>query len=398
LIQRYINIPNTFIYFDISPFVNEPNAIQFTLANKDKFNFDIGYLADQIEIYPKAKYKLPSFTECYAIFTPQSYEQSSSESIALFKAGLFSGKTMLDLSGGLGVDNWAFAKSFDRVDSIDIDGQLNKVVRRNFEKLGVNNIHRYDADAYGYVDNVVNNYDCIYMDADRRSGANRAFALKDTEPNIFKIKDKLFKITDKVLLKVSPMLDLSALVNELETVKQIWVIALKNEVKEILLELTPKPSAQIKVQAVNIEEDETEQFDGVLGEKDEMHFGNKGKYFYEPSLALIKAGLATNYFAQCKINQLAGNSVYGVSDDSVNNFFGRSFEIIHQQLFSKSKFAEYIKQRHLEKANIAKRNFKMEVTEIRKVFKLKDGGEDYLFFTEDSDQQKLFFHCRKIRN
>src|SRR6478609_3909789 len=105
--QRYRNIPDSFIYFDTEPYLGVQNTVQFTLGSKGKFPFDAGLLADQISLYPKLKDKIPSFSAVYALCTPRSFEQSSSERIALFKSGLLQGERLLDLCGGLGVDDWA---------------------------------------------------------------------------------------------------------------------------------------------------------------------------------------------------------------------------------------------------------------------------------------------------
>ncbi len=392
--QRYRNIPNSFIDFDISPYLQEQDITRFTLQYQREFPFDIALLADQLAIYPKAKVKLPSFTGVYAQFTPRSYEQSSAEAIAVYKAGLIKGERLLDLSAGLGVDDWAFSRSFTSVDAVDLDAELNKIVRKNYEKLGVTNITRYDADAYDFVKTIKGRYDWIYMDADRRVEGNRTYALADTEPNIMVLKNQLFSFTDHVLLKVSPMLDLSALVNELQTVRQMWVLALKNEVKEILIELSAEKNETIQVNAVDLD-NIIHEYKGVFGTRSEQSFSDTGSYFYEPSLALIKAGLAAGYLQQNKISQVAVNSLYGVSETPVDNFFGRKFNVIHQGEFSKSKFSAYLKETNINKANIAKRNFKMEVDEIRKQFKVKDGGEEYFFFTENAAKGKIFFHCVK---
>jgi hypothetical protein len=395
LAQRYRNIPNSFIDFDISLYLHEEDITRFTLLHQNTFHFHISFLVDQLNLYPKAAVKLPSFTKVYAHFTPRAYEQSSAEKIALFKSSLFSGKLLLDLSGGLGVDDWAFARTFDQVDSIDIDDQLNKLVRKNFEKLGVANINRMDADAYDFVRANNTRYDCIYIDADRRIQESRSYALSETEPNILALKDDLFRKTERVLLKVSPMLDLEAVAKELGVVNQFWVISLKNEVKEVLVELRPQPASSILVTAVDIDDSGEHVYSGYRHRELTNNFAQEGPYFYEPALALIKSGLAPQYLQELHILQMAPNSIYGLSDFWVQDFFGRRFQVVFQGVFSKSKLSAYLKTNNLFKANIAKRNFKMEVAAIRKQFGLKDGGEDYLFFTENAVQEKLFFHCRK---
>ncbi len=395
MVQRYNNIPDSFIYFDIRPFIGEQNRIQFTLSHAGKFDFDTAFLADQLLIYPKAKSKLPSFTGVYAHFTPQSFEQSSSEVLAFFKADCINGEQILDLSGGLGVDDWAFASKFKRVVSLDIDDQLNKIVRRNFEKLGVSNIERLDDDAYDFVGKNVDKYDWVYLDSDRRASAKRAIVLADAEPNILTIRHKLFGFTSNILLKVSPMLDIHALMNELKTIKQIWVVSHKNEVKEILVHLINEPCETI-ISAVDLDGEQKQQFALMYPfTADQVDYKNTGSWFYEPGLALIKSYLATPYLQQNQVHQLAKNSIYGLSEMEVPNFFGRVFKVVSIFEFSKAKLKAYLQRSTITKANIAKRNFPMEVAELRKMSGLKDGGEHYFFFSMDASNTKQVFHCIK---
>jgi hypothetical protein len=409
LIQRYKNIPDTFIGFDISSFINESSdydSVQFTLKYAGKFAFDVAFLADQLTIYPKAKVKLPTFAGVYALFTPQSYEQSSSENLANFKASLVSGSSLLDLSGGLGVDDWAFSKCMQKVVSLDIDADLNRIVRSNMTKLGLSNMERLDADAYAFVENNVDMFDWVYLDADRRATDKRGHALADTEPNIFTIRDRVFTFTSNMLLKVSPMLDIHALIDELKTVAAIWVVSAKNEVKEILVHLvrdvestrseagSVQPDVDgVVICAVDITDAGTTQFQlPYRALQTAPTFANDGLWFYEPSLALIKAGLAPAYLKQQGIAQVGKHSIYGVSNEQVPDFLGRAFQLYESFEFSKGRLKTYLANNGISKANVSKRNFPMEVTEIKKLTGLKDGGEHYLFFTTDEEGKKRVFH------
>jgi hypothetical protein len=398
LLQRYKNIPDTFIYFDITPFIIEytgQDVSKLTLKLSQKFPFDFAFLADQLNIYPKARVKLPSFSSAYCLFTPQSFEQSSSELLANFKASLFTGARMLDLSGGLGVDDWAFARGFDKVVSVDSDYHLNKVVRVNFEKLGVSNVERIDGDAYQHVDKNVDMYSLIYLDADRRSTEKRAHGLAETEPNILTLKEKLFRFSEHILLKVSPMLDLHAIIDELKDVAEIWVVSVKNEVKEVLVHLQQGIAVPV-IHAVEAGPDGNTQYSKRYDELPvPKQFANDGLFFYEPSLALIKANLASVYMQEQGIVQVAPHSVYGVSDKEVKDFFGRRFQLHESFEFSKNRLKGYLSNNMITKANIAKRNFPMEVDELRKMAGLKDGGDDYFFFTQDAGGEKRVFHCRR---
>ncbi|MES2780480.1 MAG: hypothetical protein V4651_11340 [Bacteroidota bacterium] len=420
MIQRYKNIPDTFIDFEIAPFINdtgEYDSVQFTLKHAGKFPFDAAFIADQLAIYTKAKMKLPTFAGAYALFTPQSYEQSSSENLALFKASLLSGTSLLDVSGGLGVDDWAFSKRFQNVVSLDIDSELNKVVRSNMAKLGLSNIQRLDADAYAFVENNVDIFDWVYMDADRRSSDKRTFALADTEPNIFTIQNKVFSFTNNILLKVSPMLDIHALIDELKTVAAIWVVSAKNEVKEVLVHIARDPRSStldtgyqiqdtgssipdititidtIEIHAVDVSDVGNTQFHMPYGAlQTEPNYASDGLWFYEPSLALIKSNLASTYLKQHNISQVGKHSIYGVSNVAVPGFFGRVFQLYESFEFSKGRLKTYLANNGISKANISKRNFPMEVAEIKKLTGLKDGGEHYLFFTTDEQGIKRVFH------
>ena len=303
---------------------------------------------------------------------------------------------MLDLSGGLGVDDWAFSKKFKLVVSIDKDEELNKIVRFNFDKLNVKNVDRIDADANEFIKQN-NHYDLIYLDADRRpeSTEKRVLSLKDGEPNITGIQKRLFEISDTILLKLSPMLDITAIINELKNVSDVYVIAYKNEVKELLVTLKKQSDSNIQIHAVDIERNKNIQYTDTWKNENQVVYHSNGSYFFEPALSIIKAGLSASYASKLNLKMLDRNSYYFTGDKFLKDFMGRQFEVITQIVFSKSAVKNYLKLNNIEKANVSKRNFPMEVKEIRNEFQLKDGGDDYLFFAQNSKKQKLLFHCRK---
>jgi hypothetical protein len=394
-VQRYKNIPDSFINFNITPLTYEQNSGHVALSHAGKYDFDTAFLVDQLLIYPKAVVKIPSFTAVYAKFTPQSFEQSSSEVLANIKSSLIFGKRILDLSGGLGVDDWAFSKRFEQVVSLDIDAELNKLVRYNFTLLQVANIQRIDIDAYQYVHNNVERFDWVYLDADRRVKDKRSYAIADTEPNIFTIKDSLFTFSENILLKVSPMVDIHAIITECKTVKEIWIVSHKNEVKEILVHLQQTESLPM-IHALNIDGEQHQQFSKQYPiVQQELQPAVDGLWFYEPALSLIKAYLATSYMQERGISQVANHSLFGVSPTEVKDFFGRRFKLYESFVFSKGRLKTYLANNSITKANITKRNFPMDVAEIRQLTGLKEGGTDYLFFALDAAGEKRVFHCGK---
>jgi hypothetical protein len=371
-------------------------AEKFILDSKDNTKELNTLLAQQLVIYPKADNKLPTFTKHNCWFTTRSFEQASSEETAFFKASLFSGGQMLDLSGGLGVDDWAFSNQFKSVISLDPDSYLNELVRENFKKLGVKNIIRIDSIAENYLETTEAAYDLIYLDADRRTEKGKAFFLDQGKPNYLAIKNLCAKVSSKVLLKLSPMIDLTYLKNTLPNLTKIWVLGDKSEVKEILAYIDFSQPSELETEVVVLNN---------LGKS--IHFKNTNNqpvtpkltnlnYFFEPHSCLIKSNLYKEYATMYSLQLLSAQSLYFTGKHLPNNFLGRAFEIIQIIDFSKAKVKDYLERCVIKNANVSKKNFPIEVDEIKKIFKLKDGGEEYLFFSTNEKGLKVMFHCKKI--
>lgn len=385
---------DSLINFDLKSFL-ESYSEKDILRLKKLFLQNYILLSEQLKIYPKAKYKLPTFAVNYCWFTTKSYEQSSSEALAEYKASQFEGNTLLDLTGGLGVDDWAFSRSFSKVISLDKDNSLNTLVNINFDKLGINNIERITADAEEYVKQA-DAADLVYIDADRRVSNKRSVTLEGASPPVLKILENIYSFTSNVLLKLSPLTDITYINRTLHHIKSIQVVSFENEVKEILVHLIKNYTGNAEIKAVDISTAWINEFSKSGDEEAEPLLANTGKYFYEPASSIIKAGLVNNYAIQTRLQLISTNCVYLLSDELKGNFFGRSFKIVEQLGFSKSTVKKYLKDNGIIKANIAKRNFPLSADEIKKLFKVSDGGNEYLFFTQNSRKEKIFFHCRKI--
>jgi len=178
---------NNLLKFDLQSFLKD-YAGASSLNLKKAFPDNYKLLAAQLALYPKANTKMPKFTSNYCYLTSKSYEQSSSEALAQYKASLFEGETLLDLSGGLGIDDIAFSTKFKRVVSIDSDSELNLIADVNFCKLGIQNIERITANAEDYINNVIS-ADLVYIDADRRAvqSGKKSVTLHNSSPNILQM-------------------------------------------------------------------------------------------------------------------------------------------------------------------------------------------------------------------
>ncbi len=380
--------------FDLKSFLEEYTE-KDVFRLKDLYPDDYKLLAEQIKLYPKAKEKLPVFSGNYCYFTSKSYEQASSETLAEYKAGLFSGSTVIDLTGGLGVDDLAFSKSFTNVISVDNDSELNKLVKINFEKLKIKNIERIDSDANNFIKNKLS-ADLIYMDADRRTKTKKSVTLEDSEPPVLKMLGRMHEISENILLKLSPLIDITYLTKTLPHIEKILVVSLDNEVKEVLVHLNSNYNGEIKLKAVDISNRGVREYSANFGDTQKPGVSSEGNYFYEPANSLIKAGLVNSYANSLNLKTVSKNGVYLLSNKPINYFFGRSFTIIEKFPFSKSRFLKYLKDNKILKGNLSKRNFPLTVDELKNLSKLKDGGDDYFFFTQDTSRKKLVYHCRKL--
>ncbi len=399
-----MNTTNQFVQllqsFDLESFLTQNkqmDASRFLLAHKGNTNDLNWLLAEQIKLYPKALHKLPHFVKNHCWFTSKSYEQASGEASALYKSKLISGAKLLDLSGGLGVDDWAFSRNFDKVVSLDPDEKLNEIVRENFRRLHCNNIERINITAESYLNSNLDHFDLIYLDADRRPAQGKSYFLDHDDPNFLAIQDACFKRSNQILLKLSPMADIHYLQENLQHIEKIMVVGDKKEVKEVLVLLNKKGSTTIIYESVLLRENEPHQ---IFSSKKELTLSisselKSAKYFFEPHVTIIKAQHSRNYAQACELEQLAINSAFYIGNHIPPEFMGRSFEIVKAFEFSKSLFQQYLKNEKLVKANITKRNFVLSVEEIRKAYKIKEGGKDYLFFSTLSNGTRMVYHCIK---
>nr|WP_294923777.1 class I SAM-dependent methyltransferase [uncultured Flavobacterium sp.] len=354
-------------------------------------------ILNQIEAKGKAKDKLPTWFSTENIIYPSkiSVEQTSSEKTAAYKASLISGKTLIDLTGGFGVDDYYFSKKFKVVAHCEINEELSAIVKHNFEQLKVENCTFYADDSANILNESDSDFkwDWIYIDPSRRNDVKgKVFMLKDCLPNVPESLDFYFEKTDSILIKMAPLLDISAGLSELKFVKNIHIIALENEVKELLFEIHNHYSGGITIKTANILKDKTETFEFILGELVYPSYHLPQKFLYEPNSAIMKSGGFDEVSTIFKIDKLHKHSHLYTSDELID-FPGRTFEIEKVISYSKNDMkVELLNQQ----ANVTTRNFPETVENIRKKWKIKNGGNLYCFFTTDKNDNKIVLICRKI--
>ncbi|MDA8731249.1 class I SAM-dependent methyltransferase [Flavobacteriaceae bacterium] len=352
-------------------------------------------IANQILCKQKSEKKLPSWFNAKNIYYPPkvSIEQTSSETAANYKASLVSGKRLLDLTGGFGVDSFYFSSSFNTIDHCEIDTNLSKIAAHNFEQLNKKNIICLAENGLEYLKKSTEIFDVIYIDPSRRNDVKeKVFLLKDCEPNIPKYIDLLLNKTTTILIKNSPILDITSAIKELKFVKEIHIVAIRNDVKELLYLLEKEYNGEIKINTINFSKKNTQKFNFVFNEKSISSYQEPLDYLYEPNAAILKSGGFHEITAQLDVYKIHQHSHLYTSKKRIE-FPGREFKIIAVLPYDKKQILKLLPNK---KANITIRNFHKTVAQIRKELKIKDGGDIFLFFTTNIHNKFICMYCKKL--
>ena len=383
---------------EVQDFINRNLAtnIQHLALQKNPFSeIDYKVVLNQIVAKCKAKEKLPTWFATAGIIYPEkiSIEQTSSEKTAQYKASLVSGTSLIDLSGGFGIDDYYFSKKVENIIHCEINAELSAVTKHNFKKLGIQNVECYSGDSVAYLENSKQIFDWIYVDPSRRNALKgKVFLLADCLPNVPKLLDFYFEKSDRILIKAAPILDITSALNELKFVKNIHIVSVENEVKELLFELEKNYNAKITIKTIDFGSKIT-QFDAFLSEETpNLNYSLPQKYLYEANSALMKSGNFDLISSRFNVAKLHANSHLYTSDVLID-FPGRVFEITSCFQYTKEHIKKHLYQ---QKSNITTRNFPETVEKIRKKWSIKDGGTQYSFFTTDINNQKIVVLCNKI--
>jgi hypothetical protein len=358
-------------------------------------DISIQELANQIIAKQKSEQKLKTWFSTENIYYPPkiSIEQTSSEITANYKSTLLIGASIIDITGGFGVDCFFFSRQFKDVIHCEINEDLSTIVKHNYQQLNIKNIKTVSGNGIEFLKNSDTTFDCIYIDPSRRNDAKgKVFLLKDCLPNVPENIDFLFTKTTQILLKNSPILDISSAITELKFVKEIHVVAIKNEVKEVLFLLEKNYEGDIQIKTINIQKEDTQRFDFKLKEAVTSIYSEPLSYLYEPNAAILKSGGFHQISKQLNLFKLHQHSHLYTSEQLID-FPGRIFKIRNVINYDKKKLKKLLTEK---KANITTRNFPKTVAQIRKETGIKDGGTSYIFFTTDNKNELKSIICSKI--
>ena len=380
---------------------------QLALRGTKDSEVDLTFALEQIDGRQKAKTKLPTWAAIDGIVYPPhlSMEQCSSEQTARYKASMTGkGRLVVDLTAGFGVDMAFISQGFERAIHVERQPQLCTISSDNYKRLGLHHIEVICGDGINYLHSL-DHADLIYLDPARRDEhGGRTYGIADCTPNVLEILDELLEKADCVLLKLSPMLDWRKAVAELKKVREVYIVSVDNECKELLIKVKNGKGEKVKtpeVVCVNLLSDGHHQFfkftyspQAIYSSPSQGGDGGGSYHFlFEPNASIMKAGCFDLLELRFGARQLDKNSHLFVSDKDLPDFPGRQFIIERITSMNKRELKEALAG--IDRANITVRNFPMSVAELRKKLKLKDGGDVYVFATTVAEQGHQLLICRK---
>ena len=404
---------------------------------------DHKWCLQQIEGWQLARKKLPRWAATDGLWYPVrlSMEQCSSEATAQYKRQLVERlipegqrHTMTDLTGGLGVDFSYMAPLFDEATYVDIQPELLRLAEHNMPLLGIGNgqLRIKNGNSSGNLQSSIFDVQLLFLDPARRDTEGRkTVGIADCTPNLLEMQDELLAHAQWAMVKLSPMLDITDALRQLKGVREVHVISVQGECKELLFLTSPNPlprrghephgfvfqsesdrveakadvmcseeiGSHVTVYCVNLDTDEdiivcTYPVQDTLKVAHSPSLGGGGgRFLYEPNASILKAGNQDMLCERYGVRKLHPMSNLFVGETLIPHFPGRRFSIVGMSDFSKRGLKTLIGD--LSKANLTTRNFPTPVAQLRRQLHLAEGGDAYLFATTLSDGHHALIRCRR---
>lgn len=333
-------------------------------------------IVQQIKGKKVAEKKFPFLKKEGIIFPPNlNLEQASSQSTAVYKAQLLQGKSFIDLTCGFGIDAYFLSQNFEQVTLVEQNESLIKIVEHNWTVFD-RKAKFINESLETFLSKNQSQFDVVYLDPARRDQQlKKKFLLEDLSPNLLEIQDVLNEVGKKIVVKLSPLIDISYLISVLKNITEIQIIAVKNDVKELLVVIEPQHSyKEIQCSCINLESNEAVFTFNIDDEKrSHASFGETSNYLYIPNNSILKSGAFNLISKAFNLTKLHPNTHFYTSEILVKNFPGRILNI------------EKIDAKQIEKNskyNIISKNHPLSPDDIKKKYKIKDGGNQYLIFTQ----------------
>ncbi len=352
-----------------------------------KTNFDLLTCVGLLQIYNKAKIKLPTFRERRLAIDDRSYQQSSSEQIALYKRNILKGKSLLDMTAGIGVDSTFIADNFESVIAVERNENLHQLATYNLQKLGVKNVKRVCGDGQDWL---IEKYDWIYIDPDRRVSDKRVISLSEMEPNLLQLIPNLKKKSKNIYIKLSPLFDIAVIWREFEYISNIYVLAERGEIKEVGVVLNYSKKETPKIHLVDV----TSSFYKVVGyessyKKEPMtrDVSSNEKYIWLPNSLYLKVRLVSHFLKNQPVTKHSSFEIYFSNLKAIEGF--RGFKVLGISKLNIKSVRRLLSKEGVDQVNIIVKGSNQKPEHWFNRLKIKEGGTKYLFLLHSIENEAI---------
>ncbi len=358
---------------------------------------NIAAIADQILSRQKIKQKLPDWYANMDLVMPSpiSTEQSSSKATAKYKAELLKGDRLVDLTGGMGIDTLTLAANFQEVTYVEQNEILCETFKHNASILSERQIDIFNGQAEDYLKIFEGQADFFIDPARRDENQKKVFHFGNCTPNVLEMLYVFRQSANAVMIKAAPMIDITLGISQLQYVKEVHVVSLRNEVKEVLFLLDFHYMQPAKITAVNLES-EHPKFEFTLPDEkvEAVTYGDTQQYLYDPNSSIMKAGAFKSITHRFGLKKIAPNTHLYTSQTLVENFPGRLFEVIHKNITKKE-----LKKILIDgKANVICKNYPIKADALKLQLGLKDGGNWFIIGISDKSNKTSLILCKRALN
>jgi 16S rRNA G966 N2-methylase RsmD len=355
-------------------------------------HIDIRDIVNQIIGKKKAKKKLPRWYKNEKVVYPQklNLEQTSSEITALHKSKLVSGQNLLDMTGGFGIDSYYFSKKVNTLIYTELNPELCRIVKHNIKVFKVDNFEITNEDSIDLLQKNTQVYNWIYIDPSRRNENTKVFQLKDSLPNIIDHLKVIEEKSEKLMLKTSPMYDLDMGYKELKGVKEVHIISVKNEVKELLWIIDWRKQNSKTIKIYNYQTKKKYSFISIDENKEQLariELSKCSQYLYELDSGIMKSGLNDIIGMRYKLKKLELHTNLYTSEKRILSIPGKIYKVKTIESINFKKIRKVIKSNQV---NLISKNFQLSTDELQKKLKCVIGSKsDYLIFAKTIEGNRV---------
>ena len=376
---------------------NNLNANPNDLALKytGKTSFDLKTALYLITIYKKASMKVPIISDNFLAIDQRSYEQSTSQKVAHYKGSFIQGEHLLDLTAGIGIDSICFSHNFKQIEAIELNQSLHELACFNLEKLGINNIKRIHGDSLEYLSG--KKWDWIYIDPDRRINGKRSVDLKYLRPDILGCLDAIKNAASKIYIKLSPLFDLSEITRCFNRLDAIYLIAEKNEIKEVGIFMDCSNKSETRNATLHLADVSTNYsaslpFNEYLTRNDFIYDSGYNRFLHTPSALISKSSCFPFFIKGRNVTKYPEFQLFFSDNSNLPGF--RTLEVIDKCVLSVKKIKQMLRLNNIVKMNIIIKGLDQLPSKWHNKLGTTDGGDNFLFILKSSEGEALI--CKRI--